>query len=69
MKVLLLIDGMGIGGAETHVLTLARALKKKGVCVTVLCDGGIYADALKKSGISVLFAPFKKQACAFLLII
>ena len=61
MKVLLLIDGMGIGGAETHVLTLARALLKQNVAVDVMCDGGIYADALRKAGIGVYFAPFKRR--------
>lgn len=59
MKVLILIDGMGIGGAETHVLTLADALKKRGTSVTVMCAGGIYTKALKAAGIRVLSAPFK----------
>ena len=61
MKILLLIDGMGIGGAETHVLTLARALVKRGVRVDVMCEGGVYTDALRNAGISVRLAPFKKR--------
>ena len=59
MKVLILIDGMGIGGAETHVLTLAEVLKKRGISVTVMCAGGIYTKALQAADIRVLSAPFK----------
>ncbi len=61
MKILLLIDGMGIGGAETHVLTLARSLLKRGTHVDVMCDGGVYTDALRSAGIRVYLAPFKKR--------
>ncbi len=59
MKVLLLIDGMDIGGAETHVLTLISALNKKGVDTSLMCAGGVYAKAMADRGISVLYAPFK----------
>ena len=61
MKVLLLIDGMDIGGAETHVLTLAQALKKQGTDVSVMCAGGTYTEALLRSGIQVFYAPFKNR--------
>ena len=40
MKILLLIDALAPGGAETHVLTLANALITRGHSVTVLSDGG-----------------------------
>ena len=53
MKVLLLIDGLDIGGAETHVLTLARALKKKGVDISLISAGGAFAKALTDDGIPV----------------
>lgn len=59
MKVLLLIDGMDIGGAETHVLTLANALVHMGLQVDVMCAGGAYTEALQRMGASVYFAPFK----------
>lgn len=62
MKVLLLIDSMGIGGAETHVLTLADALIKKRVTVDVMCAGGIYAETLQKAGAAVIHAPFNKRS-------
>ena len=59
MKILLLIDGMGIGGAETHVLTLAKALIREGKAVDVMCAGGAYTEALMHAGAGVYFAPFK----------
>ncbi len=67
MKVLMLIDGMGIGGAETHVLTLARALVKAGIQVEVMCAGGAYTEELRRSGIFVHLAPFKgRDLCSVL---
>ncbi len=61
MKVLLLIDGMDIGGAETHVLTLAEALKKERADVSVICAGGAYTEALIAAGICVYYAPLKER--------
>ncbi len=62
MRVLLLIDGMDIGGAETHLLTLAQALKESGTDVSVLCAGGVYTEALRASGIPVYLAPLKERS-------
>ena len=62
MKVLLLIDGMAIGGAETHVLTLASALKKKGIDVSLMCAGGAFVKALAELNIRVYHAPFKERS-------
>ena len=59
MKALLLIDGMDIGGAETHVLTLITALKEKGIDASLMCAGGVYAKTALDRGIPVLYAPFK----------
>ena len=50
---------MGIGGAETHVLTLVKALIREGETVDVMCAGGAYTEALIHAGASVFFAPFK----------
>ncbi len=62
IKVLLLIDAMGIGGAETHLLTLAAALIKKQVEVEVMCDHGVYAEALRQKGATVTLTPFKDRS-------
>ena len=65
MKILLLIDGMGIGGAETHVLTLAKALIREGKAVDVMCAGGAYTEALMRAGAGVYFAPFKGSGLSY----
>ena len=51
MKVLLVLMGMEIGGAETHVLELAIGLKERGVDVSVASNGGVYTKELEKNGI------------------
>ncbi len=51
MKVLLITDHMDVGGAETHVATLARGLRKMGVGVEVQSMGGRLADELACEGI------------------
>ena len=61
MKILILIDGMGIGGAETHVLTLATALIRGGDAVDVMCAGGAYTERLRQAGAGVYIAPFKER--------
>ena len=51
MKILLLIDSLGIGGAETHVYDLARELASVGHSVTVASSGGELADRLRDVGV------------------
>ncbi len=51
MKVLLVTMAMGIGGAETHILELARGLKARGVEVCVASAGGVYTEELVREGI------------------
>lgn len=52
MNLLLLTSTLHCGGAETHVLTLARALRQRGHSVTVASAGGELADALSSYGIA-----------------
>ena len=47
MKILLCHMWMVIGGAETHVLELARGLAARGHDVTVASNGGVYVEALE----------------------
>ncbi len=51
IKILMLCDRMGIGGAETHIAQLARTLHGMGVHVAVLSGGGEIADRLEQEGI------------------
>lgn len=57
MKVLLLIDALTPGGAETHVVTLARSLASGGHTVSVLSDGGALEGRLICAGVRCLHPP------------
>lgn len=61
MNVLLVTMEMNIGGAETHVLELARALKKKGYKVYVISAGGQLVKELESEEIEHIFAPLKDK--------
>lgn len=50
-KILMTLMGMEIGGAETHVLELCKALTHKGMRVYVASNGGAYEPELKACGI------------------
>lgn len=62
MNILLGLMGLDIGGAETHVVTLAKALKKKGHTVVVVSSGGIYEAELKEAKISHVKAPLAQKS-------
>lgn len=65
MNLLLLTAALECGGAETHVVTLARALKQRGHTVTVASSGGSLADGLEKEGIAHHTVPL--HSCLHLL--
>ena len=51
MKILMLTSSFDIGGAETHILELSKALTQKGHIISVASAGGEYVEALIKNGI------------------
>jgi len=51
MKILLLIDSLDVGGAETHVYDLARELARLGHEVSVASSGGEIARRLARCGV------------------
>ena len=51
IKILVAIMSMEIGGAETHVLELCKALQKKGLTVYVASNGGAYEPELTECGV------------------
>lgn len=57
MKILLLIDALGVGGAETHVITLAKGLQAQGHTVAVLSSGGVLERSLASCGVAVYRFP------------
>jgi polysaccharide pyruvyl transferase CsaB len=61
MKILLASMRMDIGGAETHVLELAKALKDRGHTVVVISEGGIFVPTLVSYGIEHIIAPLSSK--------
>ncbi len=51
MKVLMATMQLDIGGAETHIVELSKALSRKGVEVIVASKGGAYVAELEAAGI------------------
>lgn len=60
MTVLMLTTSMHRGGAETHILTLAKALTARGHTVVVASAGGSLTDALREAGIPHETLPLDK---------
>ncbi len=52
---------MGIGGAETHILSLAIALSERGHRVTVAAERGELCDELKKHNIRFIRVPLSRS--------
>lgn len=65
MKILMLNTRMGIGGAETHILELSRALTRRGHAVTIGSAGGAYALKAEKDGINTVFLPLDSRKKLF----
>ncbi|WP_026884668.1 glycosyltransferase [Clostridium akagii] len=58
IKVLLTMDSMGIGGTETHVLTLATELIRAKINVVILANKGVLYDAFNKIGCTIYTMEF-----------
>lgn len=57
MKILMVTMALGIGGAETHIVELSRALSRMGHTVTVASAGGVFAGELEACGIAHVTLP------------
>ena len=57
MKILMTLMGLEIGGAETHVVELARELTRRGHTVTVASNGGVYESVLSAAGVRYVRIP------------
>lgn len=64
MRILILTDSMDAGGAETHILTLAKGLREKGHTVIVASGGGREAAELKHIGIKHVELPLASHSLA-----
>jgi glycosyltransferase involved in cell wall biosynthesis len=60
-KILLTLMGLEIGGAETHVVELAKGLKERGFTVIVASNGGVYVKELVNNGIKHYKVPLHNK--------
>ena len=60
-NILLSLMQLNIGGAETHVVELAKELKRKGFNVIVTSNGGVYVKELEESGIKHYRVPLQNK--------
>jgi len=61
MKILMALMGLEIGGAETHVVELSKALKNKGHEIVVASNGGVYQKELEEYGIRHINVPLHSK--------
>ncbi len=52
---------MGIGGAETHILTLARELKRRGHHIHIVSSGGVFESQLVSAQITHTTLPLDRK--------
>ena len=58
-NILLALMQLNIGGAETHVVELAKELKRKGFNVFVASNGGVYVKEIEEADIKHFNVPLK----------
>ena len=61
LNVLLSLMQLDIGGAETHVVELAKELKRKGINPIVTSKGGAYERELEEAGIKHYCVPLQNK--------
>lgn len=66
MKILMLTEAMDIGGAETHILTLAAALVRRGHKVDVASRGGCLVPALRRAGVGHIAISTERRSASSL---
>ena len=60
-KILMATMGLDIGGAETHIVELCKALKEKGIMIYVVSNGGVFERELQEHGILHFHAPMHNR--------
>lgn len=61
MKILMALQGLDIGGAETHVIELSKEIKRRGHDVIMISGGGVYLEEVEKFGIRHYTVPVKQR--------
>ncbi len=62
MRILMATMGLDIGGAETHIVELAKELKHQGHDVAIVSNGGVYVPEIIAAGIRHYQAPLHRRA-------
>lgn len=60
-KILMAAMAMDIGGAETHILELCKALAQRGYDITLVSNGGVYVRELEAAGVKHVKAPLNRR--------
>ena len=61
-RILMVTMGLDIGGAETHIVELAKQLKVMGHDIAVVSNGGVYVDEILAAGIRHHSAPLNRRS-------
>ena len=61
MKILMAAMSLDIGGAETHIVELSKALRRHGHDVHVVSGGGVYVKELEKFDIAHTVLPLNRR--------
>jgi len=61
-KILMATMGLDIGGAETHIVELAKQLRVMGHDVVVVSNGGVYVPEIEAAGIRHYEAPLHRRS-------
>lgn len=62
MKILMATMGLDIGGAETHIVELAKELKHQGHDIIIVSNGGVYVPEILAAGIRHYNAPMHRRS-------
>jgi len=68
MKILMATMGLDIGGAETHILELAKELKARKNDVLIASNGGVYVQELESAGVRHIWAPMNVRSVGKMLV-
>ena len=66
MKILMATMGLDIGGAETHIVELAKELKAEGHDVAIASNGGVYVPEIKAAGIRHYSVPMHRRNVGYM---
>ncbi|MCL2569203.1 MAG: polysaccharide pyruvyl transferase CsaB [Oscillospiraceae bacterium] len=61
-RILMATMRMDIGGAETHILELSKALRQRGYEITVASNGGVYVPELEAAGVRHVTIPLHRRS-------